>query len=485
MTDLLELLKQQVSAIVLDGESEHLFEKNNALNQFYPILLSVFKAKPGLIASLADQLNPRLIDIFQSNIGLKEKFLDTVSGAAPAPEIEHTLNKSIMPVMGFLQSEAGSSDPDAIVHLIETHFDGIKRALPQWAAGMLAALGINTAIGETVHQAEVRHVTEPVEEKKSGSWIALIALVILALLAGFWFKSCSERKQAETVTPVQSSSNQPAKFQLSTNAQGELSTCQIYVNNASYMNILQNEVKQIFTHPTGCGAETDAAYHTQFIDQESIPSVLKLFKVVPNASLTWMGDQLSIQTANNADANRLISQVQGLVPNMKVVGQQPVDINSTVDNSISNAQKALASINPDKIRALDVATALNMQIINFASGSSEIPKANQSILDQAAALMQRASQVQLTIKGFTDSVGNAEANKALSLKRAEAIKNYLVAKGVDPAQLKAEGYGQEQPKADNSTPEGQFQNRRIEFEVLNTETGKVREVTNQGVTEVK
>ena len=197
-----------------------------------------------------------------------------------------------------------------------------------------------------------------------------------------------------------------------------------------------------------------------------------------------MGDQLSIQTANNADANRLISQVQGLVPNMKVVGQQPVDINSTVDNSISNAQKALASINPDKIRALDVATALNMQIINFASGSSEIPKANQSILDQAAALMQRASQVQLTIKGFTDSVGNAEANKALSLKRAEAIKNYLVAKGVDPAQLKAEGYGQEQPKADNSTPEGQFQNRRIEFEVLNTETGKVREVTNQGVTEV-
>ena len=198
-----------------------------------------------------------------------------------------------------------------------------------------------------------------------------------------------------------------------------------------------------------------------------------------------MGDQLSIQTANNADANRLISQVQGLVPNMKVVGQQPVDINSTVDNSISNAQKALASINPDKIRALDVATALNMQIINFASGSSEIPKANQSILDQAAALMQRASQVQLTIKGFTDSVGNAEANKALSLKRAEAIKNYLVAKGVDPAQLKAEGYGQEQPKADNSTPEGQFQNRRIEFEVLNTETGKVREVTNQGVTEVK
>ena len=485
MTDLLELLKQQVSAIVLDGESEHLFEKNNALNQFYPILLSILKAKPSLISSLADQLNPRLIDIFQSNIALKEKFITTVAADVPAPEIEHTLNKSIMPTMGFLQSEAGSSDPAAIVHLIETHFASVKSALPHWAGGMLAALGINTAMGETVHQAEVRHVEEPVEEQKSGSWIALIALVILALLAGFWFKSCSERKQAEAVAPVQSTSNQPAKFQLSTNAKGELSSCQVYVNNTSYLNILQNEVKQIFTHPTGCGAEDDAAYHTQFIDQESIPSVLKLLKGVPNASLTWMGDQLSIQAANNADASRLISQVKGLVPNMKVVGQQAVDVSSTVDNSISNAQKALASINPDRIRALDVATALNMQIINFASGSSEIPKANQSILDQAAALLQRASQVHLTIKGFTDSVGNAEVNKALSLKRAEAIKNYLVGKGVDPAQLKAEGFGQEQPKADNSTPEGQFQNRRIEFEVLNTDTGKVREVNQQGVTEVK
>ncbi len=51
---------------------------------------------------------------------------------------------------------------------------------------------------------------------------------------------------------------------------------------------------------------------------------------------------------------------------------------------------ALAEINPEQVRALDVATALNLQIINFDTASSTIPDVNKSILDQAAALMQKA-----------------------------------------------------------------------------------------------
>ncbi len=85
----------------------------------------------------------------------------------------------------------------------------------------------------------------------------------------------------------------------------------------------------------------------------------------------------------------------------------------------------------------------------------------------------------MTVQGHTDAVGNAEANKALSQERAQAVVDYLVSKGVDPAQLQAVGYGQEKPVAENSTKEGQFKNHRIEFEVLNTENGKVRDVTNE------
>ena len=96
-------------------------------------------------------------------------------------------------------------------------------------------------------------------------------------------------------------------------------------------------------------------------------------------------------------------------------------------------------------------------------------------------MIKRASQVHLTVKGHTDAMGDVAANKALSQKRAQAVVDYLVKQGVDPAQLQAVGYGSEQPVADNATAEGQFKNRRIEFEVLNTETGVAREVNEQGV----
>lgn len=166
---------------------------------------------------------------------------------------------------------------------------------------------------------------------------------------------------------------------------------------------------------------------------------------------------------------------------MHIVTQQPLDVSKVVDTSVSDAEKALSSLNPEHIKALDVATALNLQIINFEPYSSDIPEINKSILDQAAALIKRAPQVELVIEGHTDNVGTAKENKELSVKRAQAVMAYLVKQGVDPAKLQAVGLGAEQPIAENGTPEGQFKNRRIEFKVLNTETGKVRQVNEEGI----
>ncbi|CAB1214144.1 OmpA family protein [Acinetobacter bouvetii] len=488
--NLIDLLKQKVSAMVLEGETAHLSEKSQALSSFFPILLAIFKSKPDLVANLQSQLNPRLGDIFSINPALKQEFLQQLSGTVPTENIESTLNRSIAPTLGFLETEAGSAEPSAISHLIETYWPAVSAALPHWAPVLLSALGVSTASEQSLHQAPSAEPYVAVEEKKkTGVLLPLIAFIILAALLGLIFKSCSEKKDTppSSGVPAQTASTQPAKLQLSTGSTGDLTTCQLYSGNAGYIDILQNEIKQIFNHNTGCGVENNASYHSEFIDQDSIPSVLKLVKGVPNASLIWMGDQLSIQTANPADAEQLAAKIKPLVKNMTVMTQAVTASSTAVDTSAAisagntSAEKALAEINPDQIRALDIATALNMQIINFASASTEIPDANKSILDQAAALIKRAPQVHLTIKGHTDAVGNAEANKALSQKRAQAIVDYLVKQGVDPAQLQAVGFGQEQPVADNATAEGQFKNRRIEFEVLNTETGVVREVNEEGV----
>ena len=490
--NLIDLLKKKVSAIVLEGETEYLSEKSQALTSFFPILLSILKSQPKLIESLQNQLNPRLTDIFITNPALKQQFLEQISGTVPTGAMESTLNRSIAPTLGVLEIEAGSAEPSAIVHLIETHGSAVSNALPPWALALLSALGIGTAVEHTLHQApEITSYKEAEEKKKSGFLLPLIAFVILAVLLALIFRACSGQKEAEPAStlPAQTASSQPAKLQLSTGAAGYLTTCQLYSGNASYINILQQEIKQIFNHIMGCGVESNANYHTEFIDQDAIPSVLKLVKGVPNASLTWMGNQLSIQTANPTDAQQLAAKIQPLVKNMTVLTQAAtntatpvaVDSHAVISTGNSNAEKALAEINPDNIRALDIATALNMQIINFDTASTHIPEANKSILDQAAALMKRAPQVKLTVKGHTDAVGHAATNKTLSQKRAQAVVDYLVKQGVDPAQLQAVGYGQEQPIADNSTANGQFKNRRIEFEVLNTETGVTREVNEDGI----
>ena len=488
--NLIDLLKQKVSAIVLEGETEYLSEKSQALSSFFPILLALFKSKPELIGNLQSQLNPRLSDIFATHPDLKQQFLEQISGTVPTGTIESTLNHSIAPTLGFLESEAGSSEPSAIAHLIETHWPAVSSALPHWAPALLSALGVSIAAGHALHQAPAVEPYRAVEEKKKSSFLLpLIAFIILAALLALMFKACSDKKETEPASgvPAQTATSEPAKLQLSTGSTGDLTTCQLYSGNASYIDILQKDIKQIFNHNIGCGVETNASYHTEFIDQDAIPSVLKLVKGVPNASLTWMGDQLSIQSANPADAEQLAAKIQPLVKNMTVMTQaasaasEPVDNTTAISAGNISAEKALAEINPDNIRALDIATALNMQIINFDTASSNIPDANKSILDQAAALIKRASQVHLTVKGHTDAMGDVAANKALSQKRAQAVVDYLVKQGVDPAQLQAVGYGSEQPVADNATAEGQFKNRRIEFEVLNTETGVAREVNEQGV----
>ncbi len=68
--------------------------------------------------------------------------------------------------------------------------------------------------------------------------------------------------------------------------------------------------------------------------------------------------------------------------------------------------------------------------------------------------------------GHTDSVGSDSYNQKLSMRRAQAVKAFLVSKGIDKTRVYTEGKGEKQPVADNKTKEGRAKNRRVEIEVV-------------------
>lgn len=485
--DFIERLKSDVTAIVLQGETEHLFAKDQALAQFYPIFLSILRSRPAWIENLGQQLNPKIHELFNANPALKQQFLDQVDQSAPQDEIEHTLNRSIVPTMNFLQTEAGASSPEAISYLLETHADSIQRALPLWAGPILAALGVSPLAGQNLNQepvlAEQTIIVQ--EERKTGFLWPFIIFLILAGLILFLVRSCMQDDVEDSNTQATSevAAAQPASLRLSTGSNGEIVSCQLQLNNPQYMEILQNEIKQIFNYNIGCGALSSEVYHSEFTDQDTIPTVLRTIQGMPNVSLDWIGNQVSVRAATNAEAERLAAQIRSLAKNVTVVTQQPLNRSDVINTANSEAEQALASIKTDNVKALDVATALNLQIINFDTASTEVPEVNKLVLDQAAALLQRAPHVILKVTGHADAQGSEAENKVLSVQRAQAITSYLVGKGVNPAQLQAVGMGEDQPVEPNATPAGQFQNRRVTFEVVNTETGIVREVDDEGVVE--
>ncbi|WP_332879697.1 OmpA family protein [Massilia sp. S19_KUP03_FR1] len=94
----------------------------------------------------------------------------------------------------------------------------------------------------------------------------------------------------------------------------------------------------------------------------------------------------------------------------------------------------------------------------------------KAALDEMMAKLQGMNTEVMIAVGHTDSVGSDAYNAKLSLRRADAVKAYLVSKGLDPARLYTEGKGEAQPIADNATAEGRAKNRRVNIEIVGTRT---------------
>jgi OOP family OmpA-OmpF porin len=109
---------------------------------------------------------------------------------------------------------------------------------------------------------------------------------------------------------------------------------------------------------------------------------------------------------------------------------------------------------------------LKLENVHFRILSYELSKEAIAILDEVAKTLAAYPQLKVEVQGHCDTTGNDKINDPLSQNRANAVKKYLVKKGVAAERLEAKGYGSRRPTDTNATVEGRKLNRRVEFVLI-------------------
>jgi outer membrane protein OmpA-like peptidoglycan-associated protein len=181
-----------------------------------------------------------------------------------------------------------------------------------------------------------------------------------------------------------------------------------------------------------------------------------------NASTTT---QARLAAEQLARANQALAAQGAELQTQGVELQNEVQRRKDAEKRAAQAAADLARIASVKQEARGMVITLSGSVL-FTSGSATLlPEAQLKLNDVADALTQQDPESKMVVEGYTDSQGSAASNQDLSQRRAKAVRDYLVSRGIAGDRITSEGFGPGRPVADNASAEGRANNRRVEIVV--------------------
>lgn len=168
-------------------------------------------------------------------------------------------------------------------------------------------------------------------------------------------------------------------------------------------------------------------------------------------------------------AKKLAQQEADLAAKKAELEQRQKDLEAekaaraAAEKKLADAMKALEEIAKVREDARGLVITLAGAVLFTSGKSTLLPTAKDNLARVATVLQQKGEDKKIVVEGHTDSVGSDDRNMKLSQDRAEAVREYLVLQGVRPDHITAVGKGETTPIADNKTPEGRANNRRVEI----------------------
>jgi outer membrane protein OmpA-like peptidoglycan-associated protein len=467
---------EQTASLGKEGMNELLDMQSEHLQGHFPDWIYTAAGLPALIGlGVFNTVKESVASLGSILKQAGEVIADTASDVAhKASEVTHSAVDSA----SELATSVTDKTTDAALAVSDTASEIVSKTS---AATMAAVTATTAAASSAVHAAsDVMHKTAHAASDTASKvntaashvvkeptsfllrvlpWLFLVVLILLGFL--FW-KGCQSQTvpvAVMTTTTTETTLATPETLTLNTGANGELLNCAGVVGNADLLTNFTDAINAQFGPAAKCDIKVDAHVATSFGGLAGLNESLGAIKSSPNTSFALSGDTVTINTATASENSKLAERLKTLFGSgVTVVTPVPTDPTDA-------AAYELAKINPNAVKAEDVIHALNLQVINFATSSNEVPTENKVVLDKAAALIKALPTLKINITGHTDSTGNAKTNLALSASRAKAVAAYLISQGVPASSITAKGLGSSQPIADNATEEGKLKNRRIAFAI--------------------